>query len=134
MASNITILHISDIHRITEANVDCLRASFNVEKEYYRANNIPMPSFIVVSGDIIQGSRETEPQKAQEEIRSQYDVAGRFLAGLCDMTGGHPIITTTIITKNSIFVPVIPEMYQYFDLAQNEGKLEFYVRFDPLTA
>ena len=51
-----------------------------------------------------------------------------------EMTGGHPIITTTIITKNRIFVPVIPEMYQYFDLAQNEGKLEFYVRFDPLTA
>ena len=43
-------------------------------------------------------------------------------------------ITTTIITKNRIFVPVIPEMYQYFDLAQNQGKLEFYVRFDPLTA
>ena len=36
--------------------------------------------------------------------------------------------------KNRIFVPVIPEMYQYFDLAQNQGKLEFYVRFDPLTA
>ena len=51
-----------------------------------------------------------------------------------EMTGGHPIITTTIITKNRIFVPVIPEMYQYFDLAQNQGKLEFYVRFDPLTA
>jgi molecular chaperone HtpG len=51
-----------------------------------------------------------------------------------EMTGGHPIISTTILTKNRIFVPVIPEMYQYFDLAQHQGKLEFYVRFDPLTA
>ena len=59
MAKKITIVHISDLHRITEANVDCLRASFEVEKEYYRANNIPIPSFIVVSGDIIQGSKES---------------------------------------------------------------------------
>lgn len=51
-----------------------------------------------------------------------------------EMTGGHPIISTTILTKNRIFVPVIPEMYQYFDLVQHQGKLEFYVRFDPLTA
>ena len=100
MASNITILHISDLHRITEANVDCLRASFNVEKEYYRANSIPMPSFIVVSGDIIQGSRETEPQKAQEEIRSQYEVAGRFLAGLCDIFFSGDISRMIIVPGN----------------------------------
>lgn len=85
MVKKITILHISDLHRITEANVDCLGASFNVEKEYYRANSIPMPSFIVVSGDIIQGSKEEDASKAQEEIRSQYEVAGKFLAGLCDL-------------------------------------------------
>ena len=80
MAKKITILHISDLHRITEANVDCLSASFNVEKDYYRANDIPMPSFIVVSGDIIQGSKETDTSKAQAEIKSQYEVAGKFLA------------------------------------------------------
>ena len=85
MARKITILHISDLHRITEANVDCLSASFNVEKEYYRANNIPMPSFIVVGGDIIQGSKEDDASKAQEEIRAQYEVAGKFLARLCDL-------------------------------------------------
>ena len=85
MAKKITILHISDLHRITEANVDCLSASFNVEKEYYRANDIPMPSFIVVSGDIIQGSKETDTSKAQAEIKSQYEVAGKFLAVLCDI-------------------------------------------------
>lgn len=56
-----------------------------MEKEYYQANNIPMPSFIVVSGDIIQGSKEIEASKAQEEIRTQYEVAGCFLAGLCDI-------------------------------------------------
>ena len=70
---------------------------------------------------------------ASNQVSMYYDIDLKTV--LPDgMTGGHPIVTTTIITKNRIFVPVIPEMYQYFDLAQNEGKLEFYVRFDPLTA
>ncbi len=80
----ITILHISDLHRITKTNVNCLKASFEVEKDYYRANGIPMPSFIVVSGDIIQGSKKDDEAQAREEIQKQYEVAGDFLAGLCD--------------------------------------------------
>lgn len=82
--SMITILHISDLHRITKTNVNCLKASFEVEKDYYRANGIPMPSFIVVSGDIIQGSKKDDEAQAREEIQKQYEVAGDFLAGLCD--------------------------------------------------
>lgn len=50
-----------------------------------------------------------------------------------NMTGGHPIKSTTIITKNKIFVPIPIEMYEYFDLHNHQGKLEFYVRFDTLT-
>ena len=88
MGMKITILHISDLHRITSANVNCLKASFEVEKEFYRANNIPMPSFIVVSGDIIQGSKEDDMRKAHEEIQKQYEVASDFLAGLCDIFFG----------------------------------------------
>lgn len=100
MARKITILHISDLHRITDANVDCLSASFNVEKEYYRANNIPMPSFIVVSGDIIQGSKEDDASIAQEEIRSQYEVAAKFLAGLCDLFFGGDRSRMIIVPGN----------------------------------
>ena len=50
-----------------------------------------------------------------------------------EMTGGRPIVTTTILTEGKIFVPIIPEMYSYFDIAQHQGKMEFYVRFDTLT-
>ena len=100
MAKKITIVHISDLHRITEANVDCLRASFEVEKEYYRANNIPIPSFIVVSGDIIQGSKESESLKAREEILSQYEVAGKFLAELCDIYLGGDRSRMIIVPGN----------------------------------
>lgn len=51
-----------------------------------------------------------------------------------NMTGGHPIKSTTIITKNKIFVPIVSEMYDYFNLTNHQGKLEFYVRFDSLSA
>ena len=50
-----------------------------------------------------------------------------------ELTGGRPIVSTTIITKYKIFVPVIPEMYQYFDSIQQKGRLEFYVRFDTMA-
>ena len=50
-----------------------------------------------------------------------------------EMTGGRPIVTTTILTEGKIFVPIIPEMYNYFDIAQHQGKMEFYVRFDTLN-
>ena len=50
-----------------------------------------------------------------------------------EMTGGRPIVTTTILTEGKIFVPIIPEMYNYFDIAQHQGKMEFFVRFDTLT-
>jgi len=85
MAQIISILHISDLHRITKDNVDCLRASFEVEKDYYSRKGIPQPSFVVVSGDIINGSNEQDAVKAREEIRAQYQVASQFLVGLCEV-------------------------------------------------
>lgn len=50
-----------------------------------------------------------------------------------ELTGGRPIISTSIITKYKIFIPIIPEMYSYFEEIQNKGRLEFYVRFDPMS-
>ncbi len=41
------------------------------------------PSFVVVSGDIINGSNEQDAVKAREEMRAQYQVASQFLVGLC---------------------------------------------------
>lgn len=85
MSQKISILHISDLHRITADNVDCLLASFEVEKEFYRDNGIPQPSFVVVSGDIINGSNEKDAITAQKEIKEQYQVAGKLLVGLCEV-------------------------------------------------
>lgn len=49
-----------------------------------------------------------------------------------DMTGGKAITTSTIITKNRIFVPIIPEMEEYFDI--KEGNRKFVVRFDDIKS
>ena len=43
-------------------------------------------------------------------------------------TGGRIIKTATIVTKGRIFIPVIPEMDDYFSI--KEGQLNFSVRFD----
>ena len=45
-------------------------------------------------------------------------------------TGGRMIQTATIVTKNSIFIPVIHEMDNYFNI--KGGQLKFSVRFEAL--
>ena len=49
-----------------------------------------------------------------------------------DLTGGKSITTATIITKNRIFVPIISEMEEYFDI--KEGNRKFVVRFDDVKS
>ena len=43
-------------------------------------------------------------------------------------TGGEPILSTTIVTKNKIFVPVMPQLYDYFKQSQRE-ELSFMVNY-----
>lgn len=46
-------------------------------------------------------------------------------------TGGTAIPTTTIITNNRLFVPIVPQMVPYFDIKQ--GSKKFYVRYDIIS-
>lgn len=48
-----------------------------------------------------------------------------------ESTGGKAVPTTTIITENKIFIPIITELNDYFDI--HEGAKEFYVRYDIIT-
>ena len=46
-------------------------------------------------------------------------------------TGGRMITTATIVTKDRIFIPIISEMDEYFNI--KGGQLKFSVRFDSMT-
>ena len=47
-------------------------------------------------------------------------------------TGGETLVSTTIITKNTMFVPVPRQLYDYFSIKQ--GKLlKFYVHFEKVS-
>ena len=45
--------------------------------------------------------------------------------------GGMPLVTTTIVTKNRIFVPIPPQLLEHFEVTNRP--VEFYVRFDTLS-
>lgn len=48
-----------------------------------------------------------------------------------EATGGIAIPTTTILTEDKIFIPIIDALVEYFDIT--EGRKEFFVRHDIIT-
>lgn len=86
-----SILHISDLHRIKPENIECIKSSFEVERAYYAANGLPPVQLIVVSGDIVDGSKEEDAYTAKEQIQKQYETASRFLSELCTVFIGPKV-------------------------------------------
>lgn len=64
-----SILHISDIHKCKEVSYAALLSSLKKDFEHYNEEGILLPSFIVVSGDLIQGAYD------EQTIRMQYEEA-----------------------------------------------------------
>lgn len=90
---NIEILHISDLHRdpknpiSNEALLNSLLQ--DVENSVAEEPPIPRPQIIIVSGDIIQGTRK-ETDNPDEVLREQYRQAEKFLGDLADnLLGGN---------------------------------------------
>jgi hypothetical protein len=82
MASKISILHISDLHRSLDcqiSNVALLTSLLNDKDRYTSSENpkIQSPDIIVVSGDVIRGSNSLA--NSDIEIQKQYDEAILFL-------------------------------------------------------
>ena len=75
----ITILHISDLHKEKKASYNSLFQTLVKEYESFKAEEIPMPNYIVVSGDLVQGG-ETDA-----EIVQQYKDTASFLNQLCEL-------------------------------------------------
>lgn len=80
-----SILHISDLHRIKPENIECIMSSFEVEKARYVEMGLAPVQLIVVSGDIVDGSKEADAYIAQEQIQKQYETATQFLSKLCSL-------------------------------------------------
>lgn len=79
----ITILHISDLHKEKKASYNSLFQTLVKEYESFKAEEIPMPNYIVVSGDLVQGG-ETDA-----EIVQQYKDTASFLNQLCELFLGN---------------------------------------------
>lgn len=82
-----TILHLSDLHRNEDGLVknDQLLTSLILDADNYtkpNLENIPRPSVIIISGDIIYGSHNSDEAQANLEIQNQYNEATNFLNSL----------------------------------------------------
>lgn len=74
-----SILHISDIHKNPDMVYESLIQSLERDMEFYTVKeNIVSPSFIVVSGDLVQGAYK------DEIIQEQYREVESFLNGICN--------------------------------------------------
>lgn len=77
MSYRSTILHISDLHKLDTAHYSNLLFSLKKDcRQYSEKEGIQRPTFIVITGDIINGGSETE-------ISNQYSQAALFLKDLC---------------------------------------------------
>lgn len=138
-----SILHISDIHKAPGVEYASLFQSMRRDFEYYTENEcILAPSFVVVSGDLIQGAY------TDDEIRQQYDNVALFLSDICHfflkgdrkrliiVPGNHDV------NRNTTMASMIPATKKYecclhsffsgaTDLRWNWKDCQFYEIMDP---
>lgn len=78
--SKFSILHISDIHKIDGVEYEPLFQSLRRDMDSYTEHEgILPPTFVVVSGDLIQGAY------TEEEIIAQYTEVESFLSAICEL-------------------------------------------------
>ena len=121
---NLSILHISDLHRDRNNPIrnDILFDSLDNDRRHFSEEEEPRvrtPDLIVVSGDIIQGISSDVPNP-DEYLREQYSEASNFLIQLADrfvggdrqrviiVPGNHDV--SAFHLKNSVeLVNVLPD-------------------------
>lgn len=131
---------------ILRVDIDLRERLLTTERELPQLNNHRM--FLALSDRLVRLEREffTFPHSTQvawagrrvmflfglgqssENLYYDIELRGSRTAGAA---GGIPLRTTTIVTKNRIFVPVPAELMECFRVADNP--VEFYVRFDRLA-
>lgn len=101
---NLSILHISDLHRDSRNPIrnDVLLDCLEVDRRHYTAEETPAvrsPDLIIVSGDIIQGIRADEPDP-DKRLREQYQEALDLLGRLTDRFVGGDRERVVIVPGN----------------------------------
>lgn len=90
-----SILHISDIHKIQGVEYEVLLQSLRRDLDSFTTHDdVLPPSFVVVSGDLIQGAY------TEEEISAQYLEVDGFLKGVCELYLGNDRSRLIIVPGN----------------------------------
>ena len=101
---NLSILHISDLHRARNNPIrnDVLLDSLENDCRHFSAEEGPKvraPDLIVVSGDIVHGISSDVPEP-DECLREQYDEASGFLTRLAERFVGGDRNRVIIVPGN----------------------------------
>lgn len=86
MKKTFSILHISDLHKDKSADYKYLLSSLEADRSKWASEEIPMPEFVVVSGDLVQGVKDFKctKEEADAELTRQYAETAEFLKELAD--------------------------------------------------
>ncbi len=79
-----SIIQISDLHKDSDFSYNQLFDSLKSDSEKYASLGIFPVSYIVVCGDLIQGTQSEDIAKGNDEIHGQYEEVSAFLRELVD--------------------------------------------------
>lgn len=80
-----SIIQISDLHKDSDFSYNQLLDSLKSDADHYAGLGIYPVRYIVVCGDLIQGTRHTDIDKGNQDIQGQYEEVSAFLHGLVDV-------------------------------------------------
>ena len=78
-----SILHISELHRSNDGSLPNNQLAESILKDLDNINKINEIKLIIVSGDLVQGSKLSDTS-AKKEVETQYDNTKRLLDDLCN--------------------------------------------------
>lgn len=95
-----SIIQISDLHKDSDFNYNQLIDSLKSDIANYANLGIYPVKYIVVCGDLIQGTRNTDIAKGNQDIQRQYEEVSVFLHNLVDVFLNGDISRLIIVPGN----------------------------------
>ena len=95
-----SIIQISDLHKDSDFNYNQLIDSLKSDTSNYVNLGIYPVRYIVVFGDLIQGTRNTDIAKGNQDIQRQYEEVSVFLHNLVDVFLNGDISRLIIVPGN----------------------------------